>query len=159
MFTFLVFLDYTSGYLKFCWFFCIFEMAYSRAFREVIFNHFLDIFCKYYYNVYKNFSDFNLLKKNCQYQAEEINFCIMDIFKYFANIQKPKTLDKKNTFWLNLWYLERVVQYTNRLFQAKRYSTPNERDPSREIHLCIKLPASDAWLHISSYSVNAVSKS
>ena len=30
--TFLVFLHQTSGYLKFCKYFCIFEMAWSRAF-------------------------------------------------------------------------------------------------------------------------------
>ena len=43
--TFLVFLNYTSaGYLKFCKFFCIFEMAWSRAFQKCIFYDFLDIF-------------------------------------------------------------------------------------------------------------------
>ena len=41
--TFLVFLNYTSaGYFEF--FFCIFEMAWSRAFQKCIFYDFLDIF-------------------------------------------------------------------------------------------------------------------
>ena len=40
----LVFFNYTSGYLKFCNFFCIFEMAWSRAFQKCIIYHFLDNF-------------------------------------------------------------------------------------------------------------------
>ena len=40
--TFLVFLNYTSGYLKFCKKFCIFEMAWSRAFQKCIIFHFLE---------------------------------------------------------------------------------------------------------------------
>ena len=40
----LVFLNYTSGYLKFCKTFCIFEMAWSRAFQKCIIFYFLDNF-------------------------------------------------------------------------------------------------------------------
>ena len=42
--TFLVFLNYTSGYLKFCKTFCLIEMAWSRAFQTCIIYHFLDNF-------------------------------------------------------------------------------------------------------------------
>ena len=42
--TFFVFLDYKSGYLKFCKNFCIFEMAWSRAFQKCIILYFLDKF-------------------------------------------------------------------------------------------------------------------
>ena len=43
MCTFLVFVNYTSGYLKFCKYFYIFEMAWSGLFKNVNFI-FLDIF-------------------------------------------------------------------------------------------------------------------
>ena len=42
--TILVFLSYISDYLKFCKFFCIFEMAWSRDFQKCIFYHFLTFF-------------------------------------------------------------------------------------------------------------------
>jgi len=37
-------------------------MEWSRAFKEVMFNNFLERFCKYYYNVYKtqNFANSQL---------------------------------------------------------------------------------------------------
>ena len=37
----LVFLNYPSGYLKFCKTFCLFEMAWSRDFQKCIIYHFL----------------------------------------------------------------------------------------------------------------------
>ena len=39
-----IFLNYKSGYLKFSKIFCIFEMAWSRAFQKCINYHFLDNF-------------------------------------------------------------------------------------------------------------------
>ena len=53
MLTFLVFLNYTSGYLKFCNLFCIFEMAwslvkdFSKMYILSYFGHFLLQFLLY----------------------------------------------------------------------------------------------------------------
>ena len=63
--TFSVFLNYTSGYLKFCKIICILEMAYSWAFQKMcissFFGHF--IICKHFYitgvcKKYFNFCNF-----------------------------------------------------------------------------------------------------
>ena len=47
MLTFLAFLNYTSGYLKFCKDFRIFEMAWSGAFQKCIFLQKKIYFCKF----------------------------------------------------------------------------------------------------------------
>ena len=67
--TFLVFLNYTSGYLKFCKIICIFELAYSRAFQKMCISSFFGHFiiwkhfcitgvCKKYFNFWKFFCRF-----------------------------------------------------------------------------------------------------
>ena len=55
---FLVFLNYSSGCLKFCKYFCIFEIAWLRDFQKCIFYHFLDIFNKTGFCQKKRFSKF-----------------------------------------------------------------------------------------------------
>ena len=52
MLTFLAFLNYTSGYLKFCKDFRIFEMAWSGAFQKCIFYHFWRFFLVQIYVLY-----------------------------------------------------------------------------------------------------------
>ena len=67
---FLVFLNYTSGYLKFCQTFCIFEMAWSRAFQNCIIYHFLEFFIA---NIFT-------ITKFCKIK---FNFCKFSIFCRF----------------------------------------------------------------------------
>ena len=55
----LVFLNYTSGYLKFCKTFCIFEMAWSRRLRFG--NYRIVLICKYCFMTYTGKNEFDKL--------------------------------------------------------------------------------------------------
>ena len=73
--TFLVFLDEKSGYLKFCKNFCIFEMAWSRAFQKCI----LKFVCQHFYYITGycdkkfNFSKFAIFFAYSKSRAQELS--------------------------------------------------------------------------------------
>ena len=78
--SFLVFLNYTSGYLTFCKTFCLFEMAWSRAFQTCIIYHFLDNFFLQTFLLYKwilqkkfNFCKFAIFFADSKSRAQELS--------------------------------------------------------------------------------------
>ena len=85
--TFLVFLNYTSGYLKFCKTFCLIEMAWSRAFQTCIIYHFLDNFFLQTFLLYNWILQKNSIFANSQFflqilKVEHKSFPMMYYLSY-----------------------------------------------------------------------------
>ena len=93
--TFLVFFKYTSGYLKFCKTFCIFEMAWSRAFQKWIIFHFLDKF--FFANIFTIKLDFAL--KNSIFANLQVVLQILKVeHKSFLMMYHLSYLDIKHGY-------------------------------------------------------------
>ena len=89
------FLDEKSGYLKCCKIFCIFEMAWSRAFQKCIIFHFFGqfFFCKHFYYI-TGFCD------------KKFNFCKFAIFLQILKVEHKSFLMIFVIFGHKTWDLE-----------------------------------------------------